>query len=91
MTLTLTRTRLDRRTSAEDYTVRDDGEPVGRLYKVHAPARPELAWSWSITVYVDPRAEVTTSGTVADFADAKASFRTSWRKWLAWKAKTEIG
>jgi hypothetical protein len=47
---------------------------------------PELAWFWSITVYVDPRAEVKISGPAADLATAKAAFRASWREWLKWKA-----
>ena len=91
MNLTLLRTRLDRVPTCahlHDYTVRDYFKPVGRLYQVRAPTRPELAWFWSITVHVDPRAEVKTSGTAAELADARAAFRASWQKWLRWKAKT---
>ena len=33
----------------EDWDVLDDGKPVGRIYEKHVPARPDLAWFWSIT------------------------------------------
>jgi hypothetical protein len=90
MRLTLYRTRLEHVPACahvHDYTVRDRAEPVGRLYQVRASARPELAWFWLITVYLDPRAEIKTTGTAADLAEAKAAFRTSWRKWLKWKGR----
>ena len=63
-------------------------EPIGRIYRVRAPGRPELAWSWAITASFDPSAEVSTSGTAADLEDAKAAFRANWQKWLRRKAKT---
>jgi hypothetical protein len=90
MRLTLYRTRLAHVPAyahVHDYTVRDRADPVGRLYQVRSSARPELAWSWLITVYVDPRAEVRTSGTADDLAEAKAAFRTSWLEWLNWKRR----
>src|SRR5262245_66610153 len=88
MRLTLYRTRLAHVPTyahVHDYTLRDRADPVGRLYQVRLSARPELAWSWLITVYVDPRAEVRTSGTASDLAEAKAALRTSWLQWLKWK------
>ena len=90
--LALRRTRLDQVPAdahLEDYTVRNNGEAVGRLYQVRAPAVPELAWFWSITTYVDPRAEVKINGPAADLATAKAAFRASWREWLNWKPKPD--
>ena len=33
-----------------DYSVYDDGREIGRIYEVHAPTRPEAAWTWSIIV-----------------------------------------
>ena len=49
----------------------DDGKPVGRIYEKHVPARPDLAWFWSIT-------GLSTSGTTATLDEAKAAFRASW-------------
>ena len=90
MRLTLYRTKLAHVPAyahVHDYTIRDRADPVGRLYQVRSSARPELAWSWLITVHVDPRAKVTTSGTADDLAEAKAAFRTSWVEWLKWKRR----
>src|SRR5262245_23622625 len=90
MHLTLYRTRIAHVPAdayVHDYTIRDRADPVGRLYQVRSSAGPELAWSWLITVYVDPRAEVRTSGTAADLAEARAAFRANFRKWLKWKRR----
>jgi hypothetical protein len=90
MHLTLYRTRLAQVPAdayVHDYTIRDRSAPVGRLYQVRGSASPELAWSWLITVYVDPRAEVRTSGSAADLAEARAAFRANLRKWLKWKRR----
>jgi hypothetical protein len=90
MHLTLYRTRIAHVPAyayVHDYTIRNRAKPVGRLYQVRGPAAPGLAWSWLITVDVDPRAEVRTSGTAADLAEAKEAFRTNLRKWLKWKRR----
>src|SRR5262245_27179238 len=90
MHLTLYRTRIAHVPAdayVHDYTIRDRAEPVGRLYQVRGSGRSELAWSWLITVYVDPRAEIRTSGTAADLAEARAAFRANLRKWLKWKRR----
>jgi hypothetical protein len=94
MRLTLYRTKLEHVPAyahVQDYTVRDRGEPVGRLYQVRVLAGPKLAWSWLITVHIDPCAEVRTSGIAADLAEAKAAFRTSWRQWLKWRGGKHTG
>jgi hypothetical protein len=65
-------------TSLADWTVLDDDQPVGRIYEEHAPARPELAWFWSVVVMVDPRVRVPTSGKAATFEQAKADFTADW-------------
>jgi len=92
MHLTLYRTRIAHVPAdayVHDYTIRDRADPVGRLYQVRSSAGPELAWSWLITVYVDPRAEIRISGTAADLAEARAAFRTNLRKWLKWKRRED--
>jgi hypothetical protein len=67
MPLTLRRTGLTKPAAfahLADYTVHDDGraEPIGRIYEVYAPMRPELAWFWSIIVLGKAREHVTTQG-----------------------------
>jgi hypothetical protein len=40
----------------QDWTIFDDGKPVGRIYENAGASRPaDLRWFWSVTVYVDPR------------------------------------
>ena len=43
----------------QDWTILDDGKPVGRVYE---DASASTRWFWSITVYVDPRAGICASG-----------------------------
>jgi hypothetical protein len=42
--------------------------------------RPELRWFWSITIYVDPKLGITTSGRAATIECAKEQFRQSWER-----------
>jgi hypothetical protein len=62
-----------------DYIVRDDGRDVGRLYE-DRNSLPALRWFWSITVYVNPKLGITTSGRAPSLNEAKAQFLTSWQK-----------
>ena len=41
---------------------------------------PELRWFWSITIYVDPKLGMTTSGRAATIERAKEQFRHSWER-----------
>ena len=69
----------------QDWTIFDDGKPVGRVYEDAGASTPaELRWFWSITVYVDPMAGIVTSGKVPTLDAAKAQFEASWRRWLDW-------
>jgi hypothetical protein len=43
-----------------------------------------MIWHWSITVYVEPRAGLRTSGTAETLDAAKTAFREIWDKWRAW-------
>jgi hypothetical protein len=47
-----------------DWVVFEDGKSIGRIYEQHAPASPDQAWFWSITVPPDMRAKILTSGRV---------------------------
>jgi hypothetical protein len=89
MTLTLRRTNLATvfaYARLADWTVFEDGQPIGRIHEEHAPSRAELAWSWSTLVVVDPRAKVLTSGKAPTFAIAKMDFQTNWEAWTEWVA-----
>ena len=62
-----------------DYVIVEDGRDVGRVYE-DRNSRPELRWFWSITVYVNPKLGITTSGRAASIEEAKARFLTNWQK-----------
>jgi hypothetical protein len=65
----------------QDWTVLDEGQPVGRIYEDTSAGTPDRRWTWSITVYVWPDAGITTSGKAATLDQAKAEFQ---RNWIAW-------
>jgi hypothetical protein len=69
----------------QDWTVLNDGQAVGRIYEDgSASTPPEMRWFWSVTVYVNPKAGIVTSGKALTLAVAKAQFEAAWRQWLAW-------
>ena len=92
MTLTLRPTGL--RLSAAfahlaDFTVHEDGrvEPIGRIYEVYAPSRPEVAWTWSIIVMGEARGNVTTDGNAPTFDEVKRQFAECRERFKAWSAQ----
>jgi hypothetical protein len=62
-----------------DYTVVKDGRAVGRMFE-DRHSRPELRWFWSITVYVGPKQDITTSGRAPSLEAAKGQLLTNWQK-----------
>jgi ATP-dependent DNA ligase len=52
---------------------------VGRIYE-DRHTLPDLRWFWSITVYVDPKRGINTSGRAASLDEAKAQFLSNWQK-----------
>ncbi len=62
-----------------DYVVVDDGRDVGRIYG-DRHTLPELRWFWSITVYVNPKLGILTSGRAPSIEEAKAQLLASWQK-----------
>jgi hypothetical protein len=42
--------------------------------------RPDPRWFWSITVYVDPKQGIITSGRAASLDEAKAQFLSNWQR-----------
>ena len=64
-----------------DVVIYDDGEAVGRIYEVGGIGTPpDVRWFWSITLHVDGRLGVVTSGKVTTLEEAKARFQESLAK-----------
>ena len=57
----------------------EDGKAIGRMYE-DCQTLPELRWFWSITVYVDPKRGIITSGRAPTLEEAKAQFLANWQK-----------
>ena len=65
----------------QDWTVFDDGEPVGRIYEDASASTPEeLRWLWSIVIYAPPTAGIVISGKAPTLEVAKAALEASWRR-----------
>jgi hypothetical protein len=62
-----------------DYIVLEDGRAVGSIYE-DRHTLPNLRWFWSITVYVDPKQGINTSGSAASLQEAKAQFLSNWQR-----------
>jgi hypothetical protein len=88
---TTNRDRSPATADLDHWIVIDDGIPIGRIYKRHAPANADVAWFWSITAYVEPRSELRTNGMAETLDAAKAAFRDSYDKWRDWATKTGFG
>ena len=63
-----------------DYVIVEDCRDVGRVYE-DRHSRPELRWFWSITVYVNPKLGITTSGRAPSLETAKGEFVTNWQRY----------
>jgi hypothetical protein len=65
----------------QDWTIFDDGKPVGRMYEdasTSAPRRPALV----LVGHVNPRAGIVTSGKVPTLQEAKVQFEARTWRWL---------
>ena len=73
--LTLRRTGLSSPAYRDlvDCIVIQEGRAVGRIYE-DRQTLPDLRWFWSITIYVNPKQGITTSGRAASLEGAKANF-----------------
>ena len=66
----------------QDWTILDEGQPVGRIYEDTSASTPsEMRWTWTIMVYVWPDAGIATSGKAPTLDAAKAAFQSSWLAW----------
>jgi hypothetical protein len=85
--LTLRPTRLETSpvyAHLKDYTVFEDGAPIGRIYEQRPPAPPDALWLWSIFHSVPGRRRpLKMDGRAATFEDAKAQFAASWEAFKA--------
>jgi hypothetical protein len=81
MPLTLRPTGLSSPAYADqpDYIVCEDGKAIGRMYE-DRQTLPELCWFWSITVCVDPKRGINTSGRAASLDEVKAQFLSNWQR-----------
>jgi hypothetical protein len=81
MPLTLRPTGLSSPSYADqpDYIVCEDGKAIGRTYE-DRQTLPEQRWFWSITVYVDPKQGINTSGRATSLDEAKAQFQSNWQR-----------
>ena len=84
MTLALRRTALSSPAYQDwlDYVIVEDGRDVGRLYE-DRHSRPEYRWFWSITVYVDPKRGITTSGRAASLGRSQGAISSQLGKNVA--------
>jgi hypothetical protein len=57
----------------------EDGRAMGRIYE-NRHTLLDLRWLWSITVYVDPKQGIITSGRAASLDEAKAQFLSNWQR-----------
>jgi hypothetical protein len=68
-----------------DQPIADERRPrtapraVGCIYEDHHTLQ-DLRWFWSITVYVDPKQGINTSGSAASLDEAKAHFLSNWQR-----------
>ena len=62
-----------------DYIVIQDDRAVGRIYE-DRQTLPDLRWFWSITIYVNPKRDINTSGRAASLDEAKAQFLSNWQR-----------
>ena len=67
----------------QDWTIFDDGKPVGRIYEdTSASTSADLRWCWSIRTYVQPdHPGIRTGGRVPTLGQAKAEWLRSWGAW----------
>jgi hypothetical protein len=77
------------RPNANDWSVFDDGETVGRIYDDRAAHLPEGRWFWALNEAAGDahQAGVRTSGRAATLEAAKAAFRASFDGYRAWLAR----
>jgi hypothetical protein len=80
----------ERDSDANDWSIREDGQEIGRLYEDPAATRPELTWFWSTIVIGKARRRVKTDERAATLEDAKAQFAANWEA-FRWRAELASG
>ena len=72
-----------------DYIIVEDGRDVGRLYE-DRHSKTELRWFWSITVYVNPKLGLTTSGRAPSLDAAKDDCRMRYPGGARWMRSVRL-
>jgi hypothetical protein len=73
----------------KDWSIREDGVEIGRLYEDLQASRPEIRWFWSITVMGPARFRVRTGNRAATFKQAMADFQVAWGAFKAANAAAD--
>jgi hypothetical protein len=78
-------------TGRNEWWVYDDGELVGRIYENTASRLAQSRWCWALdgATGLAHLAGVRTSGYGGTLEDAKAAWRQSYDKWLAWAERRD--
>jgi len=84
-TVTLRPTGLSRDPNAPDWNIFDGGtQPIGRIYEDRTAPTEGARWAWFLQVTDAYRSGVKTTGRAATLDAAKAEFRESYERHLAW-------
>lgn len=70
---------------ARDYSVRDDGQPIGRIR--YASERAPAIWIWNVIVHIPGGLPI---GTAKDLETAKAEFKAAWAAFKARQTPNEL-
>ena len=73
-----------RRIGARDYSIHEDGQPVGRIR--YASERTPGVWLWSVTVAL-PGAPF---GSARSYDDARAAFKSAWEAFAAEQGREKL-
>jgi hypothetical protein len=72
---------------AKDWSVFEDGRPIGCIYQDDTAPLPDPPWFWSLNGEAKTyQIGLTASGRAATFHDAKVEFRGAYERWLSWRA-----
>ena len=72
-----------------DYIVCSGDWAMGRIYEERGSPQ-HLRWYWSLHGILGKPLDMRTDGRAPTLEAAKAEFKASWRKWLAWATLGEL-
>jgi hypothetical protein len=73
---------------AKDWSVFEDGMPIGYVYADDIAPLPEARWFWALNGEAGKAYQIglTASGRATTFHDAKVEFRGAYERWRSWRA-----